>query len=154
MLTLVIYVVLLSGMQVSNTHVCICIIARTLGDVTHSLAPSDINPKTNSITLDLPLDSVDSQPERPRSAGVICLKNTHLEKTDAPTGPSSSRTRQKKTWRCVGFFFFFNHKFPLPPLVCLVFAPLNLTLVQVLARRNTNDNPVESFLRKHLARLN
>lgn len=50
MLKLVIYVVLLSGMQVSNTHTCICIIVRTLGDVTHSLAPSDINLKTKSHT--------------------------------------------------------------------------------------------------------
>lgn len=43
MLKLVIYVVLLGGMHVSNTHACICIIVRTLGDVTHSLAPSNIN---------------------------------------------------------------------------------------------------------------
>lgn len=54
--------------------------------------------------------------------------------------------------RKLGHNIFFYHKFPL--LVCLILALLNLTLVQVLARRTTNDNPVESFLRKHLARLN
>lgn len=50
MLKLVIYVVLLSGMQVSNTHICICIIVRTLGAVTQSLAPSNVNLITKSHT--------------------------------------------------------------------------------------------------------
>lgn len=52
------------------------------------------------------------------------------------------------------YFFFLIINFHSLLLVCLILALLNLTLVQVLARRNTNDNPVESFLRKHLARLN
>lgn len=60
--------------------------------------------------------------------------------------------RDRRKLGYVYFFFLIINFHSLP--VCLVFAPLNLTLVQVLARSNTNDNPVESFLRKHLARLN